>query len=114
MVRFMYVRDEKKCPVGCLAYRIEKDSTTGEVNVTYGLSTHNPVDTFDRSRARLIAEGRLNQHGAVFHYQGDDSKSNEVVSEVLRALRNDKTIPMRFRKAALNWLNADKTPKKMN
>src|SRR5574343_1107757 len=103
MVRFMYVRDEKKCPVGCLAYRIEKDSTTGEVNVTYGLSTHNPVDTFDRSRARLIAEGRLNQHGAVFHYQGDDSKSNEVVSEVLRALRNDKTIPMRFRKAALNW-----------
>jgi hypothetical protein len=53
MIRFMYLRDVKQNPVGCLAISII------DGKITYGLSVLNPLDKFDRKLARRIAVGRL-------------------------------------------------------
>lgn len=54
MLRYMYIRDDKHFPVGCVAYKICDDGL-----VQYGISTHNPHDKFDRRIARLYAAARI-------------------------------------------------------
>lgn len=53
-VNFYYVRDEQRKPIACIAYKRE-----GDDKVVFGLSTHNPVDDFNREIARHIAQARL-------------------------------------------------------
>lgn len=56
LTRFTFIRDSLGRPAGCLAYRVNDGS------MEYEVSTHNPVDEFNRKTARLVAEGRLNKH----------------------------------------------------
>lgn len=60
--KFIYVRDEKKFPLGCFAYRVVPVSQRGEVTgmtLKFGYSVFNLNDKFNRRDARVIAEYRL-------------------------------------------------------
>ncbi len=56
-VRFMYIRNFDKAPVGCIAYRILLGEN--EQTVKYGVSFCNPRDHFNPERARKIASERM-------------------------------------------------------
>ncbi|MDP2696095.1 MAG: hypothetical protein Q8O87_02470 [bacterium] len=60
-VKFIYVRDEKKFPVGCFAYRILPANPVAKDRIVleFGYSIYNPQDKFDRRSSRAVAESRL-------------------------------------------------------
>ena len=63
-VKYLYVRDEKKFPVGCVAYQINSDLT---VNV--GFTVFNPKDEFNREEARVYAAYRMFAKPLVLGYE---------------------------------------------
>lgn len=52
-VRIKYVRDIKKNPVGCIAYMVKDNQ------ISIGVASCNPVDTFKKEISRSLAIGRL-------------------------------------------------------
>jgi hypothetical protein len=52
-VRIKYVRDMKKNPVGCIAYMVKDDQ------ISIGVASCNPADTFKKEISRSLAIGRL-------------------------------------------------------
>lgn len=60
--RFIYVRDNKGFPIGCIAYRVSSRSTLPssiKTYISYGYSLWNPKDKFNKKAARQCAEGRM-------------------------------------------------------
>lgn len=101
-VRFMYLRDQKGSPVGCLAIRADAHT------VSYGISVLNPLDDFDRVLARRIAEGRLNTGITRTTNLGVKFNMHEITRQVMTDLYFRKDAPTRARKAAKLWLNSVK------
>lgn len=63
-VKYIYVRNEKGFPVGCLAYVFkfpehENISSFLPVCLEYAYSLYNSKDKFNKNIARLVAAGRL-------------------------------------------------------
>ena len=92
-MRVFFLRDRTMFPVACLAS--EKIDTTIKV----ALSIHNPIDTFNRSRGRDIAEKRL-QKGKLYAELSADRPKVQLMWKLF----NDKELPTRVRKAAEVWL----------
>jgi hypothetical protein len=100
-VRFMFLRDEKKQPIGCLAIQIN------EPNIYYAWSVVNPLDKFDRARARNIATIRLGLFAKCYgisNFITPDVSMHDVSRAVMQDLVLNKSTPTRARKAAELWL----------
>lgn len=100
-IRFMFLRDKDKQPIGCIAV----DYIHGRLE--YGLSVLNPKDKFDRRLARSIAIGRWGTNSSCNHipFVKDDSFNMHLVSStVMKHLIANKAAPARARKAAKLWL----------
>ena len=94
-VKYIYVRDEKKNPVGCVAYQVHND------HFYYGWSVHNPADRFDRKLARTIAVGRLQKRlESKMPTVKADCKTGTFLLTVMLELAEDSTLPVRFRQLA--------------
>ena len=55
MIRYFYLRNEKNQPIGCVASKLDRE---GE-KLLYHFSILHKKDQFNRTRAREIADGRL-------------------------------------------------------
>jgi len=66
----------------CIAYRVPGETLT---NVEYGLSLCNPLDQFEKKKARLIAGGRLNRHPhQAVPGEGEDTRLVEwIMADIL-------------------------------
>ena len=105
MIRFMFLRNANKQPVGCIAVNMSMGL------LTYGLSVLNPLDKFDRGLARGIAEGRLNSSSA--YRQILNGATLETMHDISKSVMLDLLInphaPSRARKAARLWLTNNAT-----
>ncbi len=114
-VRYMYLRDEHRNPIGCAAIWLHRKKGYLE----YQVSVVNPVDRvdpssgksvpFNRSVARDLALGRLVSQGLMVHIESD-ATMNEITHAVMSDLANLSApafpgdIPNRAIKAAKLWL----------
>lgn len=115
VIRYMYLRDESRSPVGCLAIKLHRKKGYLE----YQVSVVNPIDRvhpltgrslpFNKTMARRLALGRLVEEGlrvTIF----PDATMNEISMTVmldLASLSNPThqgDIPTRAIKAAKTWL----------
>jgi hypothetical protein len=106
MIRFMFLRNANKQPVGCIAV----DVSIGLL--TYGVSVLNPLDKFDRVLARSIAVGRWGSSTASRSVRIDTSvqpNMHQISATVMRDIADDHDAPSRARKAARLWLNNNAT-----
>lgn len=108
--RFMYLRDRytpgtKSAPVGCVVIGL----TDNKQRVTYQVSVCNPSDEFDRESGRSLALGRLVQapRTAVVGYT--EPTMHDITRAVMLDLEVAAGFPMRARKAATKWLDANGT-----
>lgn len=116
MIRFMYLRDAKQNPIGCLAINIDRFSG----KITYGLSVLNPLDKFNRVLARKIAAERLAIKPFTAIFQCLTQLSMHDISRlVMEHILHNKNMtynkfaqlslctPTRARKAAKLWLKSN-------
>lgn len=86
-IRYLYIRDEKRTPVACLAYRkLDSDS------LEYGLSVLSQEDKFkfNRKLARTIAAGRMEMGSPSLSGKLDKTGiAEESPAEMLRDLLDD-------------------------
>lgn len=99
--RIMFLRRENNHPIGCLAMHLN-----GDGEVSYQVSTLNPVDSFNRKLARQLALGRLLEFPITISTKG--RSVHDITKDVLRDLIKDKSFPSRTRSAATRWLNSSK------
>jgi len=99
MIRYFYVRNNDKHPIGCLAMEANSNGRT----VSYALSTANPKDDFNKARARSIASARLCDPWQV-------EVSNKSFHTIMRTIMSDLSsfdnsiVPTRIKRAAQKWL----------
>lgn len=93
-VRFTYVRDKNRRPVGCVAFTLDRETNV----VSWATSTHNPADTFDKKVGRKIATLRLaNPNQFLFN---KETYSNNIITALLEQIANNKNEPNRLRRQA--------------
>jgi hypothetical protein len=116
-IRYMYLRDCNKNPIGCIAIFINRDAGL----LDYQVSVVNPLDRkdrftgkdlpFHRAMARQLACGRLVEDGLCLP-MNRNATMNEISMLVMKDLaschrpmyRGD--IPSRAIKAAKHWLES--------
>jgi hypothetical protein len=107
----MYVRDEKRFPMACIAYSVQ-DGDCDWANVFVGLSIFNPHDKFDKKLGRQRALGRMNAKLEGRVHAGEDGMSfimtekPEKINHVLIASRITKIcgIPLRIVRAIHEYI----------
>lgn len=97
--RFMFLRDSKDQPVGCLAIKL--NSTTSSLN--YQLSVLNPSDKFNRKLAREIALGRL--VNAPVELKCADNSMHFITLQIMNDLSKNAKAPARAVRAAKLWIS---------
>ena len=101
-VRFLYVRNEQKFPVGCVAYVRDK-SDEGCDQVIYNFSVYNPNERFDKKTARIWAAGMMATEPKIFTADGDGFHINDLLHDVCLKIecddRLEHKLPRRFVKA---------------
>jgi len=95
----MFLRDKNNRPVGCVAYSFSND----RMLLSYGVSVHNPVDSFERSLSRQIALGRLVERPYRLQVSRN-LKGHDTVRLIMMDILNNPNMPNRSKKAASNWL----------
>lgn len=126
-MRHFFLRDANDFPVACIA--TEEVEAAAKPTVLYALSVMNPLDDFNRARAREIAQTRLTEFvkgryddavqsgrgpndpeepwwNKVGKLEMDDGKKAKL--QLMRRIAEDKTITSRVRKAAQNWIRTYK------
>jgi butyrate kinase len=101
-IRFMFLRDTKSRPIGCIAMMVNTGGT-----IQYGLSVLNPVDTFNRKTARKLAAGSMLLDSGHAHVENVRTvyTMHDVSIAVMNAIAHFDGYPARARKAAKHWLN---------
>ena len=94
-IRFIYLRDSNRRPVGCIATRRDGD------NLLYQLSIANPKDQFNKSLARYIATERLTEKPVALDASGMNS-GHALSALVMTSLLNSRHT--RAKMAAKLWL----------
>lgn len=98
-MRWFYLKDENKFPVACVASELDEDQ------VKFAVSTHNPLDPFNREMARKVAIGRLTHNKLVGKVPAVPGIKERIVSQIAM----DEKLPTRTVKAANYWLEQRKT-----
>ena len=103
--RFIYLRNEKKTPIACLAVSYNRDSKS----VSYGISTQNPKDTFDRTIAKTIATGRLINKPITIDLSSETKITAHIITRrIIENITATNDVPVRTFQAATQWLiNSD-------
>ncbi len=94
-MRWFYLKDENKFPVACVASELDEDK------VRFAVSTHNPLDPFNREMARRIAIGRLTHR----KFTGEVSATPGIKEKIVSYIAQDEKLPTRTVRAANYWLN---------
>lgn len=93
-MRIFYIRNSKNVPVGCIAM----ERVSG--GFSFGVSTHNPADKFNRAIAREIAVGRFNKSALLMEIlprEFDRNKTQKALMTLFRTkLMEDTRIPNRL------------------
>lgn len=119
-VRYMYLRDEHRSPIGCVAIQLHRKKGYLE----YQVSVVNPVDRVDRNTgksvpfnrnvARDLALGRLVSQGMIVP-MGYTDNMNEITHAVMSDVARQPApvypgeIPNRAIRAAKLWLKNNRT-----
>jgi hypothetical protein len=99
-MKSFYLHDARRFPVALVVTDLKMGG------IIFAVSTHNPIDPFDKGIARAVAMGRLVTKGGICISAG-----NNVKARILeRIVADHKEFPARTRKAAQLWL--DNPPKK--
>ena len=96
----MYLRDNKRQPVGCIVLALNASKT----KIRYQMSVLNPADRFDRSMARVIAKGRLLECPLTITLDEPLETMHEISGRVMLDIIGNCDVPARARKAAKRWL----------
>lgn len=105
--RFMYVRDNKWQPIGCVAITADH----GKQRAEYALSMLNPIDTkdasgkkvrFDSKQARLLSMERLINSPVTVRLPKDINQ-HSISMAVMQDIAKSKA-PSRARKFAALWV----------
>ena len=106
--KFMYVRDEKRFPVGCVAmkpYFGTNPTDSVPQALLVGISVYNHKDEYDKSDARAVAQTRLIMCPLVIPNHQKTTHLQELALTGLSKvdfwvdLNYDWDVPKRFRKA---------------
>jgi hypothetical protein len=107
-VRFLYLRNVRGNAFACLAVSLDRKNNS----ISYGLSTCNPHDKFDKSLAKRIASSRLDKQPSVIEYvRLADITCHEITRHVMYTVMNDRPVfdhegaPQKVRIAARLWLS---------
>jgi hypothetical protein len=89
MVKYLWLRDETRKPVACIAYSVENPPQNGKKTglgqfLRMGVSICNPKDQLDKLRGRQIALGRHDKRGLTAESRGTNAV--ELEREVLANL----------------------------
>lgn len=100
--RFMYLRDDKLNPCGCLVIDVDRKGHT----LSYQMSVLNPADRFkfERKLAREIALKRLDTKPITLSLNSSEVTRHDISRLVMKDILNTKKVPTRARKAAQRWL----------
>jgi hypothetical protein len=108
-MKFFYLRDKSGFPVAGVASIL-----TNTNQVQFSLSVFNPKDSFDRARARAVAEGRLRKGKLTGELPLAPRVKTHIIEMILtsRHICGDKKIHPRVREAARLWLESrvEETP----
>lgn len=108
-VRFMYVRDAKFEPIGCVAITINRGKNRAE----YGLSMRNPIDAYDRCKRRVkfdktyaqrLASGNMSYAAPRRVYIPSDATMHDISESVLKDIVARGEAPSSAVKFAKHWL----------
>lgn len=95
MVKFFYIRDKKRNPIGCVAFEVSRRSNSDEKHIVFAMSFHNPEDQWQRSTARQIAQERLSSpedsYSSLTSFQGTNW---EFFKQTLKQQLNGEKIKM--------------------
>jgi hypothetical protein len=98
-VTFFFLRDKKKFPVACVAYTYDEKAR----KIKFGVSTHNPLDEYDKQFGKILAAGRMlvaptyeNIHGHI--------KWNIIATVAMGAEGKPSPFPSRTKEAATAWV----------
>lgn len=111
-VRFMYVRDAKWEPIGCVAITINRSKNRAE----YGLSMRNPLDSMDDDNRRIQFDRKMAQKLAQIDMDGfnprkrvyipNNATMHDITASVLRDIVARGQAPSGAVKFAKRWLQA--------
>lgn len=101
--RFMFLRDRKRHPVGCIAFQVNRTNNT----ISYQLSVLNPVDDFKRKLARHLALGRMVETPITLSLSNPMDGMHEITMCIMKDILASNAAS-RAVKAARLWLS--KTP----
>lgn len=96
----MYLRDENRNPVGCIAM-MKLCNSDKRPTVMYNFSASHPKDKFNRALARKIAASRLEM--MPLYVECDASSAHTITKAVMTHLI-ETTGSMRAGNSALIWL----------
>jgi hypothetical protein len=107
-VRYIYIRDDRYEPNGCIAIIVNRDHH----QASFGLSVRNPVDAvdplnrrvkFDRKAAQSLAMRRLLENPQ-HCYITKDATQHEISGAVLKSIIASNSSPSRAIRFAKQWL----------
>ncbi len=100
--RFLYVRNDKKFPVGCIAFVRDKSEDDCD-QVIYNYSVYNPNEKFDKKTARIWAAGMMATDPKVLTADGNGFHINDLLHDVcIKIAADDESkgkLPRRFIRA---------------
>jgi len=108
-IKYVYLRERNGQPVGCIAFRVNKV----DHRIHFAVSTHNPVDKFDRELGREIAANRLEKDRNAFFtlYDVENPSVHAVINDLMLIIADNavnaegqRDFTTRARRAAQLWL----------
>lgn len=84
--KFVYIRDERNNPVGCIAYRLHRDTSVDSDVIEYGYSIKHPKDYCNKKLARNIAQQRLEICTAAIAIRSDDVPFEIIIRLICKDL----------------------------
>jgi hypothetical protein len=98
-VTFFFLRDKRKFPVACVAYHYDEK----EQKIKFGVSTHNPIDQYDRKVGRAFAASRILLEPNYETAYGDIKW--KIIATISMGPEGKPSIfPTRTKQAATTWL----------
>lgn len=111
-IRIMFLRNEKKQPVGSIAIDLVRGEKTA--TIFYQVSVVNPKDQFNRKFAHQIPKARLKKNPIHIHNIPNDIRIHGITETVMRDILDNPThskSPV-LQRAAQLWIDA--IPSKRN
>jgi hypothetical protein len=108
-IKFMYLRDIYKRPVGCVAIKVNDHLSC----LKYQVSALHPYDAFNREVARSLTVGRL-MYNPIYITCAPHSNAHTIITAVMEDIVKTRIMPTRVIKAAKLWLREKLNPINMN